>query len=202
MGEFESAMQQAQGESLAKKPGIKEAYDLIDDYGRKLDRWNSTQLRANNGILLWNLKKSVLQQSRSWTDSPTHGELRGAVGLDGYRKIEEKIEDGEGDSMFYYYGKAIDAQRQAVEEKANRLRNYLLYGDKSIGKAANAKAYGENPFFKAMRDLDYKNQLRVACRITEDLYQSRIGKQLLGDLLFFPTLSVPRLLRRPREPAP
>ena len=175
MGEFESAMQQAQGESLAKKPGIKEAYDLIDDYGRKLDRWNSTQLRANNGILLWNLKKSVLQQSRSWTDSPTHGELRGAVGLDGYRKIEEK---------------------------ANRLRNYLLYGDKSIGKAANAKAYGENPFFKAMRDLDYKNQLRVACRITEDLYQSRIGKQLLGDLLFFPTLSVPRLLRRPREPAP
>lgn len=185
MGEFESVMRQASGDSPAKKPGIKEAYQLIDDYVRKLDRWNSTQQKANNGILLWNLKKSVLQQSRSWNQSPTNSELRGALDLDGNRKIEEKIEDGEGDSMFYYYGKAIDAQRQEVEEKANRLRNYVLYGDKTIEKASNAKPYTENSFLKAMRDLEYKNQLRVACRITENLYQSRIGKQLLADLLFY-----------------
>jgi hypothetical protein len=188
MGEFESAMQDAQGESLAKKPGIKEAYRLIDNYGRKLRRWNSTQSRAKNGILLWNLKKSVLQQSRTWNDSPTKWELRRAVDLYPDSTIEEKIENGTGDSdsSFYNYGKAIDSQRQKVEAKANRLRNYVLYGDESIQKAANAKSYSENPFFKAMRDLDYKNQLRVACRITEDLYQSRIGKQLLGDLLFYP----------------
>lgn len=202
MGEFESAMQGAKGESLVKKPGIKEAYKLIGDYGRALSRWDSTQQRANNGILLWNLKKSVLQQSRSWSGSPTHSELRGAVGLSGYRKIEEKIEDGVGDSMFYYYGKSIDAQRQAVEEKANRLRNYLLYGDKSIEKAANAKPDSENPFFKAMRDLDYKNQLRVACRITEDLYRSRIGKQLLGDLLLYGPYRFIDFFDNPGNPLP
>jgi hypothetical protein len=202
MGEFESVMQQANDESLAKKPGIKEAFELIDDYSRKLSRWDSTQGKANNGILLWNLKKSILQQSRSWSGSPTNSDFRGALGLSGYRKIEEKIEDGVGDSMFYYYGKAIDAQRQAVEEKANRLRNYLLYGDESIQKATNAKPYSENPFLKAMRDLDYKNQLRVACRITEDLFRSRIGKQLLSDLLFYPPYRFFDFFDNPGNPLP
>ena len=186
MGEFESVMREASGESLTKKPGIKEAYKLIDDYGRKLKKWDSMQEKANNGFLLWNLKKSVLQQSRTWDDGPTKWELRRAVNMYPDKSIEEKIESSDGDSKFYYYGKSIDAHRQELEEKANRLRNYVLYGDKSIEKAANAKPYSENPFLKAMRELDYKNQLRAACRITEDLYRTRIGKQLLGDLLFYP----------------
>lgn len=190
MSAFSSAMQQAKNESLVAKNGIAKAFLLQLRYENELKRWNRLQSLNGNRLRLWNLTGNLLKQSRTqkWKNTsglPSNSDLRGALGITSSEKYEQLI-DSQADSQseFIQYGQRIDEQRQRVEAKANDLRNYLLYGSEDIQKASEALPLEKQPFFTAFRDLDYKNQLRTAVKITDKLRHTLVGKQLLSDLLY------------------
>lgn len=181
----------SEGNSLAGNDAIARAFELHNRYVSQVDHWNHIQSQKGIQILLWNITENLLVQSRTskWQNQsglPTNDELRTALNIQGNDNIETILEreDGNSESRFVKQGRALDTQRRKVEERANDLRNYILYGSADIESAADAMAFHEQPFFAAFRNLDFNNQLRVACRITSGLSQSRVGKQLLTDLLF------------------
>ena len=188
---FADAMQKRKDQSLAKKDGIARMVELHKQYMTSVSWWDWKQSKIGTKNLLWKNLEDILVRSRNedWTDKglPTNEEVRTALNITGNKKIEEILasKPGNGESDFVEFARSVDQQRRQVEIEANRLRNYVLYGSADIEKAADAKHLEEQPFFTAFRDLDYKNQLRVACHLTQGLHRTKVGKQLLADLLFY-----------------